>query len=237
MITTPEELPDERESTRVYLAPERKIFVWLLIIFGVNFVCLLLLAARANSPETLRGYFDVGIFACMTGVAILGIVRVMFLFPFRLLDLLVMVATLGFGMKGAIEIAHWVQRLQLRMFSEMPGPALMAEICILVGCIMTGGAAMGLRNCRTLNVESPIRRAIVLIFGMMALPAPIGLVTIPAYLASAFMSQPHTSISSLIWMVAMLFCALITVSNSLFSIRGMALKTENATQESAWRKP
>jgi len=217
-------------------APERKILVWVAIVFAANVLCLLMLAARSNSSPELRSYFDVGILSCIIGVAILGIARVMFMFSFRLLDLFVMVVTLAVGMKGAIEGVRWLRGQHLRVFSDISEWALYAEACLIVGCALIGGAAMGLRNCRTLKVESPAKRALILVFGMMAFPAPIGLFTIPFHLLNQLLSTQETSLSSLAWIAALIGSAVITVSNSMFSIRGMALTTQNHTQETKWQE-
>jgi hypothetical protein len=223
--------PAETHDAAPHSIPERQIALAVAIVFAANIVCLLLLAARAESAPQSRGFFDIGILACVLGVATYGIARFMFLFPFRLLDLLVMVVTLALGMKGAIEGVRWFESERV----DATGWPLYAEACMLTGCVLLGGAAMGLRNCRMLNVETPLKRAVVLVFGMLYLPAPITLVLTPFHLLHALLTAHQTSLDSLGWIVALFFSAVITASNSFFSLKTMALKTENATQESAWK--
>lgn len=228
----PDDLPPQGDpGDSPHAAPERQIAFAAVIIVAANLVCLLLLAARAESTPQARGFFDIGILACVLGVATYGIARFMFLFPFRLLDLLVMVITLAFGMKGAIEAVRWYEGER----GAASGWPLYAEACMLTGCVLLGGAAMGLRNCRILHVERPLRRAIVLVFGILYLPAPITLVLTPFHLLHALLTAQQTTLDSLAWIVALIFSAVVTVANSAFSIKSMALKTENASQESAWK--
>ncbi len=229
-------------------SPERKILIWVAILFGTNLLCLLMLAARSEGPANMRGYFDVAIFSCLLSVATFAVVRFMFLYPFRLLDLLVMVVTLSIGMKGAIAMAHWIRYAQYRdvfanpgtpSFSQIPDASLSVlyvESCMLTACILMGGAALGLRNCRLLKIESPLKRAAVLVFGMAALPAPVGLVTIPFYLLHKLVTEKQTSADSLDWIAALAFSGIAALSNASFSIRTMALNTQNSTQESKWRE-
>lgn len=241
-------MDDEAGEETAPKSPERKILIWVAILFGTNLLCLLMLAARSESPPQMRGYFDVGIFSCLLSVATFAVVRFMFLYPFRLLDLVVMVITMSLGMKGAIAAAHWIRYAQYRdvfpnpgtpSFTQIPDASLSVlyvESCMLTACILMGGAALGLRNCRLLKIESPLKRAIVLIFGMAALPAPLGLVTIPFYLLHILMTEKQTTTDALGWIAALVFSGIAALANASFSIRTMALNTQNLTQESKWRE-
>ncbi|MEI6235186.1 MAG: hypothetical protein WCT04_19180 [Planctomycetota bacterium] len=230
MPSTDESEPDD--DPLVFKSPEQKLAVWFGVIFGANMICLLLLAARSSSTTPIRGWLDVGIFTCVAGVAALGISRALFLFPFRLLDLVVMITALALGMKGAIEVARLIRRSRITEISEIPEGQLIAVTCLFTGCALMGGATVGLRYCRCLSIDSPVKRAVVLVSGMMWMPAPIALLAIPFHLLNQLIRNESTSWGELAWIVALIISAICTATNFYLSIVSSNETLQNSNHES-----
>src|ERR1043165_2096720 len=182
--------------------PERRFLRWGANVFAANVLCVLMLAGRAASPERLRGYFDILVFVCLVGGASFAVIRLMFVYPYRLLDLVVIVMVLSLGMKYAIDGARFFQHTEwyekflsgsppnpgaAQQESEGPSAQAMAEWCIVTGCVLLAGAALGLRHCRLLNADGPLKRAAVLACGMVVIPAPVGLVAVPPFFLKRYL--------------------------------------------------
>ncbi len=238
------------ESGRAKQAPERKLLFWAAIVFGTNMPTL---PADAGRPLGRSGG-DARIFRR-------GDLRAAdqerrrsrssascFSYPFRLLDLLVMVIALSAGMKGAIDAARLIRRSQwgwLFVNSDASNVVhapenstyiLFAEACMVTACVMMGGAALGLRHCRLLKIESPLKRGIVLVFGMAALPAVAGLVVIPFHLLSGLIADKQATPESLGWIGALLFSFAATCANAALAIKTIALTTQNSLPDGKWRE-
>ncbi|HLX60222.1 MAG TPA: hypothetical protein VKX17_02960 [Planctomycetota bacterium] len=234
-----EEPPLENRESRRSPPPERKIIGWALALFAANLVCVLMLAARHATPENLHGFFDVIIFACILAAASFAMIRLIFYHPYRLLDLMVMVLVLSGGMKAAIESvraihAYYLNSESLRPESR-PEPVMYAEACLLVGCVLMSGASLGLRHCRLLQINSPLRRAIVLSAGMLVFPAPLALFGIPLYLLDGFLNGKSGSLNANLWIVLLAAAFIATLINASLILKTIVLKTQNVAQESSWR--
>jgi len=242
-VLLPYDEPENPESEPQPAAPERAITTWAVVLIGATVVSALMLAARAESPPDVRGFFDIAIFAGVIGVASFAIVRLLFVYPFRLLDLMMIVIVLSLGMKGAIEAAHawryaqeqWLPKPSQRAHATQMY-ILYAESCMITGCVMLGGAVMGLRHCRLLAIDSQLKRNATILCAMVSLPALAALILIPIKLLNNLVTERNTSRESLTLICALLFSFVATLANAAMALKTIALTAENAGREGKWRE-
>src|SRR5262249_16196287 len=118
---------------------------------------------------------------------------------------------------------------------ETPSAVFLTEFCVLTGCVLLSGAALGLRHCRLLNIDSPVKRGIVLAFGMVALPSVIAVFAIPLYLLNKILSNKPIGDDVYGWGVALALSFAATVVNGILALKTIVLKTEIGVREQAWR--
>lgn len=236
---TPKPQDDEPLVIRPLEPPapgERQVMLWVATLFGVSLLSAGWLAARADSSPGIRDALDT-ILQVALGVLFLGgAYRLLVYYPYRLLDLMVIVLGLSLGLKVALDgvdglreflgdpVESEPQRLQVQL-----GPLVLS--CLLISSVLLCGAALGLRYCTRLKLESSRQRVAAIMYGMLAFPGIVGIFAFPALVLSELVSQsatsePATGERTLLYLVLAITSCLVTLRNGMLFFRSMALEDE-----------
>lgn len=211
--------------------------------FTIFQIFLVLMAARAASTEYLRGYFSIGIASLLAAALLLTAGKFFLLFPSRILDLIVIVMTLGLGLRLAmlgVDAWHMSSRTASNNLNHLP---VYIVACASVATLLMFGAAIGLKYCYHLKLNSNIERAGAVFSGMLLIPSICAFFALPLTLAilsglskSPKLPRDGTNVSELIIALSWLLAIAIAINNARLIIKMTALKTEIAAQESKWKE-
>ncbi len=204
-------------------------------IFGISIVSVTWLAVRADSPGFVRGSLDFLMHVASGGLVAYIAFRALFLYPFRTLDLLVIVLVLSLGMKLTLDMLDTFGKLavglKLRVKSAESDEAGTAfQFCLIAGSILLLGGAWGLRSCALLKIERASTRALAVAAGMLAIPAGAGLAAFPVLILSHVLRE-ETSAATTEYLILWLVCIAATTVNVVYFIRAMTLNTEIQARE------
>ena len=93
----------------------------------------------------------------------------------------------------------------------------------LTSSILLGGAAMGLRYCKQLNLDGTLARVWAVICGMLALPALIGLFAFPVLVLNEVFKPEGGDESSGLMILLWLGSCMFTGWNASLFIRSISL--------------
>ncbi|HYF50867.1 MAG TPA: hypothetical protein VEJ63_15740 [Planctomycetota bacterium] len=240
MAENSDETPNDSETVSETMAelatveptPDRRMFVLFAIVVGVSMLGILWLAVRASTPDAVRDSMD---FVLQTGmgalVAYAGF-RALVLYPFRFFDLFVIVATLALFMSGAIQTIEAVERsgyFEAVRNSSMLGVTV--QICCIAASILLAGAALGLRHCLLLKIESTPKRMLTVFSGMLALPGAAGFFVFPVLVLGDALSTEGTSPDTPAYLLFWLISVIAVVVDCVCLVKTMALTHEIQAQE------
>jgi hypothetical protein len=159
--------------------------------------------------------------------------RVLLVYPYRFMDLLVLVIVLSLGMKSTVDVLwDFGERGYIRNRTDPEtslGPLI--QLCLLTASVLLVGGAYGLRNCKLLGLDGAFARMLTVFSGMLILPAAAGVFTFPVIVLKDALSPGGVSDNTgeiiLLWFGS----TFVTVINIVHFIKTMTLKAEIAAQE------
>jgi hypothetical protein len=165
-------IPDDAEAS----STQRRIFVWFIVVVGINVLGILWMALRAESPSSIREVLDILMQAALGLAIALLAFRTLTYFPYRTTDLFVMVLLLSVAMKVTLSVAARFSNIGLihAGFASSEHIGELVQTCLISASVLIGGGAIGLRTCQKLSIERPLQRAVVLVSAMLSLPAAAG---------------------------------------------------------------
>jgi len=211
--------------------PERTLFWWFCGLMGVNVASIVWLALRAESPSYLRGILDVFLQGATGAVVAYFAFRALFLYPFRIFDLLAIVLVLSLGLTATVDVLERLSGIGLIRESwehEAFAYGGICQCCLISTSILVGGAALGLRHCALLKTERPLARVLTTVAGMLALPAAAGTV---AFLVPVFSALSQAPAQALLWALLWLMSIVVTGANAVLFIKTLTLQEEIKAQE------
>lgn len=227
----PDGEPDEENESPPMSGGARSLLFWFLVILGINVVSMLWLAVRADSPAYIRNILDFFLYGVVGATTAYFAFRALFLFPFRMSDLFVIVMLLSLELKIAVDQVNQLSMLNLLGY-EVGDPEHLGQIfqvCLLAASVAVGGAAFGLRHCQLLKIDGTFGRALTIMSGMLSLPAAAG---IAAFLVLAVLSLSNGQTSEALVLMLLWFGSMaITGLNVAYFIRTVTLNAEIAAQE------
>src|SRR6185295_9737315 len=135
---------------------DRACLKWLAIVLAINLAGLLWLAAREDSPHSIRLVLD-SLLQVGGGVVLAyAAYRSLAMYPFRILDLVWMVIVLAFGVKATLETLHRFYRTGLLLEGQMDSRenfGMVLQACLISSSVLLAGATLGLRYCFRLKLE------------------------------------------------------------------------------------
>jgi hypothetical protein len=244
-----EEPEPSDESSARRPRPERTILLWVLAVFALNLVSILILAARAGSPAVASRVLDLFLLICTFGALVFLGFRALYTYPFRIIDLMLMVFLLSAGINATINAVTMLSHFGLTpaVFLKLPELSwlrmneegwafadLLAASMVTVS-LMLAGAALGLRHCHLLKIDHGAARLVTVACGMLALPAAAGVVAFPVVLVRHFVAgQPNAGHAA--WLMLLWFISItITTINAVLFIKTLALHSEVSARETAWK--
>ena len=229
--------PDNRDSARSdaeeVTPAQRSLWFWFALILGVNVVGLVWLAVRAESPPFLRGILDIFMNTATGAAAAYVAFRALLHFPYRFPDLLVMVSVLSLGMKATVDFVKGLANIGYVSHELASGERFgeMFQLCLWSGSILIAGAALGLRHCTLLKIESVPARAATLIAGMLVLPALAGVVVFPVMLIRAFLLGHSDAEFGVVMLLLWIGSMLASSVNTRCFMKTLTLNAEVDAQE------
>jgi hypothetical protein len=231
---TPEKQGDEPLVERPLDQPapgERQVMLWVSALFVVSLLAAGWLAARADSEPGVRDALDTILQVALGGLFLGGAYRLLVYYPYRLLDLLVIVMGLSLGLKVALDgvaglseflgedVPSEPQQVQVQM-----GPMVLS--CLLTSSVLLCGAALGLRYCTRLRLESARLRVAAILYGMLAFPGAVGVFAFPALILSEVVGSSGLSERTLLYLMLAITSCLVSLRNGMLFFRSMALEDE-----------
>jgi len=225
----PEE--DEAPEAPPPVGPERTLFWWFCGVLAANVLSIVWLAVRAESAPYLRSILDSFMQFATGAVVAYFAFRALFLYAFRLLELLAIVLVLSLGVKFTLDVLNSLSRLGL-ISTPVDGPGRfgqMFQLCLLTSSLLLAGAAWGLRHCTVLKLERPLARLVSIVAGMLALPATAGIVAFPfPVIRNLAAGWPDVA---LIWLLLWLASILVTGVDTVLFIQALTLREEIKARE------
>ncbi|MCY3024482.1 MAG: hypothetical protein NTW87_36365 [Planctomycetota bacterium] len=211
-------------------SPERALVWWFVGVLAVNVAGVVWVAVRTESPSFVRSILDFFLYSASGAFVAYFAFRALFLYSFRLSDLLVIVLVLSLGMKATIDVLSSFSALGVINVNLVePGRVgQVFQVCLLTGSILLAGAALGLRHCTILKLEGAFARVLIIVAGMLALPAAAGSAAFPVPAVRQVMNEPQ---QALVWLLLWFVSLGLTGVNVVYFIRTLTLRTEIKSQE------
>ena len=231
--------PNSRESARTrpeaeeVTASQRSLWFWFALILGVNVAGLIWLAVRAESPPFLRGVLDIFMKSATGAAAAYVAFRALLHFPYRFPDLLVMVSVLSLGMKATVDFVKGLAVIGV-VSTELASGERFGEtfqLCLWSGSLLVAGAALGLRHCTLLKIDSTAARAVTLVAAMLVLPAMAGVVVFPVMLIRSFLTGGSDAQFATTMLVLWVGSLIASSVNTRCFMRTLTLNAEVDAQE------
>jgi hypothetical protein len=227
---SPEE-PEENSNEQPLHGSSRSLALWFAVILGVNVLSMLWLSVRADSPAYVRSVLDFFLYGTVGALTAYFAFRALLMFPYRMQDLFVIVMLLSLELKIAVDEIGRLAMLGL-LFYGPDNPEHFSQIFqvgLLTGSVAIGGAALGLRHCYILKIESPLGRALTVASGLLVLPAAAGTAGLLVLAGFSFSMnrQDEALLQLLLWFAAMI----VTGINVVLFIKSITLQTEIDAKE------
>jgi len=214
---------------------ERQVMKWFGALMGVTIISAGWLAARADSPVGVRQALDTILQVGLAGLFLAGAYRLLSYYPYRLLDLVTMVLTLSLGVKATLDALPPF----LSFVTEGQGPKApqfgpMVLGCMLTSSVLLSGAALGLRYCSRLKVETSGARILTIMYGMTAFPSGVGCFAFPAVILSTLVDPQANNEMALVYLGLFVVSLFVAARNAVLLFRSMSLDDEvpaNRTEE------
>lgn len=210
---------------------ERQVMVWVAALFVVSLMAAGWLAARADSSPGIRDALDTLLQVALGALFLGGAYRLLVYYPYRLLDLLVIVLVLSVGLKVALDGVSGLQDFlgdpdpsEPKQVQVQLGPMVLS--CLLTSSVLLCGAALGLRYCTRLKLDSSRQRVAAILYGMLVFPGIVGVFAFPALVLSELVSSPESGELGLLYLVLFITSCLVTLRNGVLFFRSMALENE-----------
>jgi hypothetical protein len=214
-------------------AAQRSLWFWFALILGVNVVGLVWLSVRAESPPFVRSVLDIFLHGATGALAAYLAFRALLRFPYRFPDLLIMVSVLSLGMKMTVDFVKDLGAMGIVSTDLASGERFgeIFQLCLWSGSVLVAGAALGLRNCTLLKIDSFFRRALTLISGMLVLPAMAGVVVFPVMLVRSLFAGHMSTLFAVAMLAQWIGSVVATSINSRCFMKTLTLTAEVDAQE------
>jgi hypothetical protein len=204
---------------------------WMVVFLCTSAAGTLWLALRADSPPSVRQLLDTILEMAIGILVALGAYRLLVFFPFRILDLLVIVLGLGLGVKGTLEALESASRsglLDLGPIDARENLGTLVLSCLLTGSLLLAGAALGLRYCVRLKLSGSGARVAAIVSGMLSFPACVGVFAFPGLILLDLLAEHQLGERALAYLGLGAVSLVVVVANGVFLVRSMALETHVA---------
>ncbi len=203
--------------------------LWVLLLIGGPAAGLVWVALRIESPPDLRPILDAMLQVCIGVAVIVAAYRLLSLFPYRTLDLLTIVVVLSAGLFTTLWILEDLSRAGLFFEGGLQNKDALGVVifwCLMMSSVLLGGAALGMRFCERLGLDTPFARCWAVFCGMLALPAAAGMPGFGVFtifeLASLENMAPETNVYVAFWIGS----CVVTCFNGYYFVHSLALKAE-----------
>ena len=209
--------PPAEESGQSHAQKSLRLFC---AIVALNVAGMLWLYVRTGTSSYIGVIMDFFLHAAIGGIVIYLAFRILFAFPFRTLDLLLIVLTLSLGLKVTLNMLQSLSVMGVIApgFVSLEHAGGVFQACLFSASMLLAGGAMGLRHCVMLRLERRWPRALNVSCGMLALPAAAGLVTFPILILRDIVMPESaariTHVLAVLWLGSILV-SLVNITNFL----------------------